>query len=67
MLVLKSKGEALGIIGPNGALKSTILKLISKVTVPDSGKITASGKIKALIELGAFYSHPTNLRENIFA
>ena len=60
------KARALGIIGPNGAGKSTILKLISKVTVPDSGKITASGKIGALIELGAGLHPELTGRENIF-
>jgi len=60
------KGEALGIIGPNGAGKSTILKLISKVTVPDSGEITATGKIGALIELGAGLHPELTGKENIF-
>lgn len=60
------KGEAVGIIGPNGAGKSTILKLISKVTVPDSGEITANGKIGALIELGAGLHPELTGRENIF-
>ena len=60
------KGETLGIIGPNGAGKSTILKLISKVTVPDSGEITATGKIGALIELGAGLHPELTGRENIF-
>jgi len=60
------KGEAIGIIGPNGAGKSTILKLISKVTVPDSGEITATGKIGALIELGAGLHPELTGRENIF-
>ncbi|MBI5357156.1 ABC transporter ATP-binding protein [Candidatus Collierbacteria bacterium] len=61
-----NKGEALGIIGPNGAGKSTILKLISKVTVPDSGQVTANGKIGALIELGAGLHPELTGRENIF-
>src|SRR3989344_9056826 len=45
------KGESLGIIGKNGAGKTTILKLISKVTYPDSGEIKVNGKIGAFIEL----------------
>lgn len=63
---LVQKGETLGIIGPNGAGKSTILKLISKVTVPDSGSITAAGRIGALIELGAGLHPELTGRENIF-
>lgn len=59
------KGETLGVIGPNGAGKSTVLKLISKVTVPDSGEITADGRIGALIELGAGLHPELTGRENI--
>ncbi len=59
------KGETLGIIGPNGAGKSTILKLICRVTIPDQGKITALGRIGALIELGAGLHPELTGRENI--
>lgn len=61
-----AKGETLGVIGPNGAGKSTILKLISKVTIPDSGQVTATGRIGALIELGAGLHPELTGRENIF-
>src|SRR3989338_7279522 len=61
-----SKGETLGVIGPNGAGKSTILKLISNVTVPDSGSVTATGRIGALIELGAGLHPELTGQENIF-
>ncbi|KKQ18159.1 MAG: Polysaccharide ABC transporter, ATP-binding protein [Berkelbacteria bacterium GW2011_GWA1_36_9] len=60
------KGESLGIIGKNGAGKTTILKLISKVTYPNSGKITVNGKIGAFIELGAGLHPELSGRENIF-
>lgn len=60
------KGETLGVIGPNGAGKSTVLKLISQVTVPDAGKVTAVGRIGALIELGAGLHPELTGRENIF-
>src|SRR3990167_3320576 len=60
------KGESLGIIGKNGAGKTTILKLISKVTYPDSGEITVNGKIGAFIELGAGLHPELSGRENIF-
>lgn len=59
-------GETVGIIGKNGAGKSTILKLISKITYPDSGEITVSGKIGAFIELGAGLHHELTGRENIY-
>src|SRR3989344_121566 len=60
------KGESLGIIGKNGAGKTTILKLISKVTYPDSGEIKADGKIGAFIELGAGLHPELSGRENIY-
>src|SRR3990167_9312895 len=60
------KGESLGIIGKNGAGKTTILKLISKVTYPDSGEIKVNGKMGAFIELGAGLHPELSGRENIF-
>src|SRR3990167_10065386 len=47
------KGEAVGFIGRNGAGKTTILKLMSKITSPDAGIVETRGKIGAFIELGA--------------
>lgn len=60
------RGETLGIIGKNGAGKSTILKLISKITYPDSGEIEVRGRIGAFIELGAGLHHELTGRENIY-
>lgn len=60
------KGESLGIIGRNGSGKTTILKLISKVTYPDSGKITVNGEVGAFIELGAGLHPELSGRENIY-
>src|SRR3989344_5449148 len=60
------RGESLGIIGENGAGKTTILKLISKVTYPDSGDIKVNGKIGAFIELGAGLHPELSGRENIY-
>src|SRR3954463_2067066 len=48
-----ARGETLGIIGDNGAGKSTILKLLSSVTSPTSGQITVRGRMSALIEVGS--------------
>lgn len=61
-----SAGSTVGIIGKNGSGKSTILKLISKIIYPDSGKITTNGRIGAFIELGAGLHPELTGRENIY-
>lgn len=60
------KGESVGIIGRNGAGKSTILKMITGVSFSTSGKITVNGKVAALLELTAGFSSDMTGRENIF-
>src|SRR5215208_7009475 len=51
------RAEALGIIGHNGAGKSTILKLLSRITTPSSGEIMINGRFAAWIEVGSGF-HP---------
>jgi ABC-type polysaccharide/polyol phosphate transport system ATPase subunit len=60
------RGETVGIIGENGAGKSTILKLIAGITVPTSGSIRANGRLATLIELGAGFNQDLTGRENIY-
>ena len=61
-----NRGEALGIIGHNGAGKSTILKLIASITAPSSGEIRINGRLSALIEVGSGFHPELTGRENVF-
>ena len=60
------KGEAIGLIGENGAGKSTMLKLMSRIIYPDKGNIKMQGRISSLIELGAGFHPDMSGRENIY-
>lgn len=60
------KGEALGIIGHNGAGKSTILKILSRILKPTEGEIKIHGRLSALIEVGAGFHEDLTGRENIY-
>jgi lipopolysaccharide transport system ATP-binding protein len=60
------RGETLGIVGHNGAGKSTILKLLSSVTTPTSGEITIGGRLSSLIEVGSGFHPELSGRENIY-
>jgi lipopolysaccharide transport system ATP-binding protein len=64
-LTVKS-GEVLGIIGHNGAGKSTMLKLLSGVLKPTKGSIHVNGKLSALIEIGAGFHQDLTGRQNIY-
>ncbi len=60
------KGGSLGIVGHNGAGKSTVLKLASRITRPTSGTVSVRGRVAALIELGAGFHPDLTGRENVY-
>lgn len=60
------RGECLGLIGPNGTGKSTLLKILNGIIHPDKGSVTITGRVGALIEVGAGFHPILTGRENIF-
>jgi ABC-type polysaccharide/polyol phosphate transport system ATPase subunit len=60
------KGEAFGIVGHNGSGKSTMLKCLAGILVPDEGHLSVNGSMSALLELGAGFHADLSGRENIF-
>jgi ABC-type polysaccharide/polyol phosphate transport system ATPase subunit len=60
------RGEAFGIVGANGAGKSTILKLLTGIMRPTKGAIRVAGRISALIEVSAGFHQDLTGRENIY-
>ena len=60
------KGEVFGLVGFNGAGKSTMLKAVAGVLKPTKGSIYVEGSIAPLIELGAGFDPELTARENVF-
>ena len=60
------QGEAVGIIGGNGAGKSTMLKLLSRVTAPTEGDIDIYGRIASMLEVGTGFHPEMTGRENVY-
>src|SRR6266436_1465059 len=61
-----NEGEALGIVGHNGAGKTTILKILSGITTPSAGEITIRGRLVALVEVSSGFHPELTGIENIY-
>ena len=60
------KGEKVGIIGANGAGKTTMLRLLSRVTAPTEGTIDLYGRVSSMLEVGTGFHREMTGRENIY-
>jgi ABC-type polysaccharide/polyol phosphate transport system ATPase subunit len=60
-----SEGQSLAIVGANGAGKSTLLNLATRLCPPDEGEVSVSGRLSAVLELGAGFHHDLTGAENL--
>jgi ABC-type polysaccharide/polyol phosphate transport system ATPase subunit len=60
-----ARGQTLGVVGSNGSGKSTLLKLLAGIVRPTRGTLAVSGKLAALLELGAGFHPEISGRENV--
>ena len=60
------EGKTFGLMGNNGSGKSTLLKCIAKILTPNSGSITSTGKMAAMLEVGSGFHPELSGRENVY-
>ena len=61
-----TEGEAIGVVGRNGQGKSTLLKLVADVMIPDEGRVEVVGGVAPLIEITGGFVDDLSVRENIY-
>jgi ABC-2 type transport system ATP-binding protein len=59
-------GEAIGVVGRNGQGKSTLLKLVAGVLIPDEGSVTVNGGVAPLIEITGGFVDDLSVRDNVY-
>ena len=60
------QGKTFGLLGHNGSGKSTLLKCIAKILTPDKGRISSTGRMAAMLEVGSGFHPELSGRENIY-
>jgi ABC-2 type transport system ATP-binding protein len=61
-----SAGESVGVVGRNGQGKSTLLKLVADVMIPDEGRVAVTGGVAPLIEITGGFVDDLSVRENVY-
>lgn len=59
-------GSTFALIGSNGSGKSTLLKCLANILVPENGRISAAGRVAALLEVGSGFHPELSGRENVY-
>ena len=59
-------GEAIGVVGRNGQGKSTLLKLVAGVMLPDEGGVTVAGGVAPLIEITGGFVNDLTVHDNVY-
>lgn len=59
-------GEAIGVVGRNGQGKSTLLKLVAGVLIPDEGSVTVNAGVAPLIEITGGFVDDLSVRDNVY-
>ncbi|WP_309617466.1 ABC transporter ATP-binding protein [Salinibacterium sp.] len=59
-------GEAIGVVGRNGQGKSTLLKLVAEVILPDEGGVEVHGGVAPLIEITGGFVDDLTVRDNVY-